>query len=193
VKVVINGVGSAGIAIGKLLKLYGFNNIIFVDSKGIISKKRNDLNNIKKTLINFSKEKKYGKLINALENSDIFIGVSAPNILGEKEIKIMKKDSIIFAMANPIPEIMPDLAKKYGAKIIATGRSDFPNQINNVLVFPGIFKGAIEGNKTKITEYMKIRAAQSLAAMVKKPNVNKIIPGVFEKGVSDVVAKAVRK
>ena len=193
IKVVINGVGAAGVAIGKLLRLYGVSDIVFVDSRGIVSVDRTDLNDTKKPLIKFAKKKISGKLIDALENADVFVGVSAPNLLGEKEIKAMAVDPIIFAMANPIPEIMPDIAKKYGVKIMATGRSDFPNQINNVLAFPGVFRGAIDGNKIKITDDMKVRAAEALAKMVKKPTVKKIIPGPFDKGVMEAVARAVKK
>ncbi len=193
IKVVINGVGAAGVATGKLLKLYGVGDILFVDSRGLVCKKRNDLNKIKKEVLSFSKKGLCGDLKEALVEADVFIGVSAPDILKEEHLKVMNSDAVIFAMANPIPEIMPDLAKKYGAKIVATGRSDFPNQINNVLAFPGIFKGAIEAGKKQISDEMKIAAAEALAKLVKKPSPRKIIPGPFEKGVVEAVAKAVAK
>lgn len=194
IKVVVNGVGAAGVAITKLLYLYGIKDILVVDSKGLICDKRKGLNDTKKELL--KKEvggKICGSLLDALKDADVFIGVSVADLLGEQEVKQMVDNPIIFALANPNPEIKPELAKKLGVKILATGRSDYPNQINNVLVFPGIFKGAFDGKKKKITDAMKIKAAKALAAMVKKPTVSKIIPGPFEKGVSETIAKAILK
>ncbi len=194
IKVVINGVGAAGVAITKLLSLYGIKNIFVVDSKGIICEKREKLNFTKQSLL--KKEVQgiiCGSLFDALKDADVFIGVSVANILGKREIAQMAKDPIVFALANPNPEIDPEKAKDFGVKILATGRSDYPNQINNVLVFPGIFKGAFEGNKKQITDVMKLRAAKALAKMVKNPTVHKIIPGPFEKEVADIIAFAVKK
>jgi malate dehydrogenase (oxaloacetate-decarboxylating) len=193
VKIVINGSGAAGVAITKLLHKYGFNDITVCDSKGIISKKRTNLTKEKKELLEFTNlDNKDGTLKDALKESDIFIGVSIANLLTKEDIRTMATDPIIFALANPNPEITPDEAKKGGAKIISTGRSDFPNQVNNVLVFPGIFKGAIEGNFKDITDEMKLRAANKLAELVKKPTINKIIPNPFEKNIAQSVANAVK-
>lgn len=192
VKIVINGSGAAGIAIAKLFTLFGFREIIVCDSKGIVSKSRDDLNFYKKQLLEFTNPKNIsGDLREALKGSDIFIGVSKGNLLKGEDIKLMKENSAVFAMANPIPEIMPDEAKKAGALVVATGRSDFNNQINNVLVFPGIFKGAIESGKTQITDEIKINSAIALADMVKDLDPEKIIPSPFEEGVADCVANAV--
>lgn len=194
IRVVINGVGAAGVAITKLLHLYGIKNILLVDSKGLVCEKRTDLNSIKKSLIEKQALKNIcGSLLDALQGADVFIGVSQPDLLGKDEVAAMNVGPIIFALANPNPEIKPELAKKLGVKVLATGRSDYPNQINNVLVFPGIFKGAFEGNKTKITDDMKLSAAVALANMVKKPTTQKIIPGPFEKDVMETVANAVKK
>ncbi len=194
IKVVVNGVGAAGVAITKLLSLYGVKNIFVVDSKGLVCNKRTGLNSTKKQLLKKEVQGRVcGSLLDALHNADVFIGVSVADLLGKKEIEVMAENPIIFALANPNPEIKPELAKKLGVKILATGRSDYPNQVNNVLVFPGIFKGAFDGKKKEITDAMKLRAAKALAGMVKNPKANKIIPGPFEKGVSDVIAKAVGK
>ncbi len=194
VTVVISGSGAAGIAITKLFMNYGFKHIILNDSKGLIYEGRDNLTDIKKKMAKVTNKKKIkGGLKEAMVDTDIFIGVSQPNVLTKDMVKTMAKDSIIFAMSNPNPEILPKDAKAGGAKVIATGRSDFPNQINNVLVFPGIFRGALDARARKITDKMKIAAAEALAKLVKKPTPNKIIPGVFEEGVSDVVAKAVKK
>ena len=193
IKVVVNGVGAAGVAITKLLHLYGVKNITLVDSQGIVCNERTGLNATKKKLIEREAQQNIcGSLLDALHNADVFVGVSVADILGKNEINNMNSDPIIFALANPSPEIDPIFAKKLGVKILATGRSDYPNQINNVLVFPGIFKGAFEGNKKQITDAMKLRAAKALADMVKKPTVNKIIPGSFEKGIADRIANAVK-
>jgi malate dehydrogenase (oxaloacetate-decarboxylating) len=167
---------------------------LLVDSKGLICNERNDLTETKKNLIKDNTQGNIcGSLLTALENADVFIGVSQPDLLGKNEIMAMAENPIVFALANPNPEIKPELAKKLGVKILATGRSDYDNQINNVLVFPGIFKGALEGNKSKITDTMKLNAAKALAAMVKNPTTKKIIPGPFEKGVMETIANAVKR
>lgn len=196
VKIVINGAGSAGIAICKLLLNYGFTNIILCDRMGVIHKSSEWTNWAQKELAkvtNLSQIK--GDLKDAIIKADIFVGVSAPNILTEQMVKSMNKDPIIFAMANPIPEILPDIAKKAGAKIVGTGRSDYPNQVNNVLVFPGIFKGAIEARTNQITEQMKIAAAEALASIISDTELNEdnILPKAFRKGVADKIAEAVKK
>lgn len=196
VKIVINGAGSAGIAICKLLLNYGFTNIILCDRMGVIHKNSEWTNWAQKELAkvtNLSQIK--GDLKDAIIKADIFVGVSAPNILTEQMVKSMNKDPIIFAMANPIPEILPDIAKKAGAKIVGTGRSDYPNQVNNVLVFPGIFKGAIEARTNQITEQMKIAAAEALASIISDTELNEdnILPKAFRKGIADKIAKAVKK
>ncbi len=193
IKVIVNGVGSAGVAIIKLLNLYGIKNIICCDSRGGVCEQRKDLNETKKKLLPIlNRKESCGSLEELISNCDVFIGVSKRDILNKKMIKLMKENPIIFALANPYPEIMPEIAKKYGAKIVATGRSDFPNQINNVLVFPGIFKGALENNVSQITDNHKIKAAESLARLVKKPNANKIIPQPFQKGIADLIAKSIK-
>ncbi|MFW6285820.1 MAG: NAD(P)-dependent malic enzyme [Nanoarchaeota archaeon] len=193
IKILINGSGAAGIAITKLLHKYGFNDIIVCDSKGIVSRNRDDLNWIKKEILDITNKKNIsGNLKNAIKNRDVFIGVSVANLLTQKHIQSMNKDPIIFAMANPTPEIMPDIAKQAGAKIIATGRSDFENQINNVLVFPGIFKGAFQNNIKIITKEIMINAAINLANSIENPNPTLIIPSPLTKGISDIVAKAVK-
>lgn len=192
VKIVISGAGSAGIAITKLFLKYGFRNIILQDSKGLIYEGREGLNSYKQEIAKVTnREKIKGGIANGLKGADVFIGVSQPKIVTKEMVKLMAGDAIIFAMSNPDPEIDPRDAKKGGAKIYASGRSDYPNQINNVLAFPGIFKGALECRARRITDKMKIAAAEALAKMVKKPSASKIIPGVFEKGVSEVVARAV--
>ncbi len=194
VKVVVNGAGAAGIAITKLLHLYGFKDIILCDSQGIISKSRKDLNGIKKDILKITNRKNIsGVLRDALKNADIFIGVSKGGLLNSSDVKTMAPKAIIFAMANPIPEIMPDEAKAGGAFVVASGRSDFPNQVNNVLVYPGIFKGAIEARTKQITDEMKIAAAEALARIVKKPTAEKIIPDPFDKNVALAVSNAVKR
>lgn len=193
VKIVINGSGAAGIAITKLLVKYGATNIILCDSKGAISKYRTDLNATKIEILKITNQNnQIGKLKDVIIGADIFIGVSAPAMLTTEMVSSMN-EAIIFAMANPTPEIMPDDAKKGGAKIIATGRSDFPNQINNVLAFPGVFRGALDVRASEINDEMKIAAAQALAAMVSNPTPDKIIPGPFDEGVAKNVAEAVKK
>ncbi len=194
-KVVVNGAGSAGIAISKLLLRYGFTNLILCDKSGILSKKTADLNWMQKEMMEVTNlEGKEGTLADALIGADIFIGVSAPNIVSEEMVASMNRDAILFAMANPVPEIMPDLAKKAGAKVVGTGRSDFPNQVNNVVAFPGIFKGALEGRATQITEEMKLAAAYAIASLVPEEDLNEdnIMPEAFDPRVAEVVSAAVK-
>ena len=194
-KVVVNGAGSAGIAITKLLQSYGFSNIILCDSTGIISKSRNNLNKVKQQMAKTTNpSNESGTLADAMKDSDIFIGVSAPDVVTSEMVASMKKDSIIFAMSNPVPEIMPDVAKAAGARIVGTGRSDFPNQINNVVAFPGIFKGALEGRAPQITEEMKLAAAYAIAGLVPDEELNEdnIMPEAFNPEVAEVVAEAVK-
>lgn len=193
--VVINGSGAAGIAIGKLLLNYGFLHMYLCDSKGIVNKE-NANNPAKKEMAEITnQEGKSGSLADALQGADIFIGVSAPNSVTKEMVKSMNSDPFIFAMANPVPEIMPDVAKAAGALIIGTGRSDFPNQINNVVAFPGIFKGALEGRARQITEEMKMAAATALAELISEEDLNEenIIPEAFDPRVADAVAEAVKK
>lgn len=195
-KVVINGAGSAGIAITKLLLTYGFKNITMCDKNGIISKEYEGLNSVQKSMTEVTNlEGKTGTLADALIGADIFVGVSAPNIVTKEMVSSMNKDAIIFAMANPVPEIMPDVAKAAGAKVVGTGRSDFPNQVNNVVAFPGIFKGALEGRASKITEEMKLAAANAIANLVPddKLNENFILPEAFDPNVAEAVSKAVKE
>jgi len=194
-KVVVNGAGSAGIAITKLLITYGFKNIIMCDKVGILQKSTPDLNWMQREMLEVTNlENISGTLTDAFRGADIFIGVSAPNIVTKDMVTLMNEDSILFAMANPIPEIMPDLAKEAGAKVVGTGRSDFPNQINNVVAFPGIFKGALEGRAKAITEDMKLAAAKAIASLIPDTELHPdlIMPAVFDKRVADVVSKAVR-
>lgn len=192
IRVVLSGAGAAGISIAELMHLWGVKNILVCDSKGIISSKRQDLNDYKKTLLEFTNlENIDGDIHTAIYDADVFIGVSAPNILTADDVGAMAKKPIIFAMANPVPEIMPDEARKGGAYVIATGRSDFPNQLNNALVFPGIFKGALAGNISKITDDMQLRAAQAIADLVPNPTPEKIIPSLFDKEVVEAVAGAI--
>jgi malate dehydrogenase (oxaloacetate-decarboxylating) len=194
IKVVVNGAGAAGTAVAKLMHEYGVKNIIVCDTKGIISTAREDLNEYKKELATFSADQNLsGAIYDALVGADVFVGVSKGGLLTTEHVRTMAKDAIIFAMANPIPEIMPDEAKSGGARIVATGRSDFPNQINNVLVFPGIFRGALDSHVGQITEEMKLAAAGALASLVEDPTPEKIIPGPFDAGVAEVVAEAVKK
>ncbi|MDD2891892.1 MAG: NADP-dependent malic enzyme [Candidatus Gracilibacteria bacterium] len=194
IRVVINGIGAAGTAILKLFQLYGIRDIIACDSKGILSDSRTDLNSEKKKLINITNPRNIsGNLQDAIRGADVFVGVSAPNILNREDIHSMNTDAIIFAMANPIPEIMPDEARAGGARIIATGRSDFPNQLNNVLVFPGIFKGALAYRIRAITDEMKLAAAEALAAYVVNPTEEMIIPNPLDKNVANVIAESIGK
>lgn len=194
-KVIVNGAGSAGIAITKLLLTYGFKDITLCDKTGIISKDTEGLNWMQKSMTEVTNlENKQGLLADALKGADIFVGVSAPGIVTEDMVKTMNKDAIIFAMANPVPEIMPDVAKAAGARIVGTGRSDFPNQVNNVVAFPGIFKGALEGRAKQITEKMKLAAAEAIAGLVDEDKLSDefILPEAFDERVADVVSKAVK-
>jgi malate dehydrogenase (oxaloacetate-decarboxylating) len=193
IRIVINGAGAAGIAVTELLLQYGLKKIILCDTNGAIYEGREELNSEKKLIAQKTNlEKLNGGLSEVMKNSDVFIGLSKGNLVSVEMIKSMNKDSIIFAMANPIPEIMPDVAKEAGAKVIATGRSDFDNQINNVLAFPGIFRGALDNKVKVITNEMLIKAAVNLAQVVKKPTVDKIIPNPFEKEVVKAVAIAIQ-
>ena len=194
-RVVVNGAGSAGVAITKLLLTYGFPNIIMCDKVGIVSKDTEGLYWMQKKMTEVNNlNNETGSLADALKGADIFIGVSAPNIVTPKMVASMNRDSILFAMANPIPEIMPDVAKAAGARVVGTGRSDFPNQVNNVVAFPGIFKGALEGRATQITEEMKLAAAEAIAGLVPadKLSDDNIMPEAFDPQVAEVVANAVK-
>ena len=194
-KVVVNGAGSAGIAITKLLLTYGFTNVIMCDRNGILHKDYEGLNWMQQEMLKVTNlENQTGTLADALKGADIFVGVSAPNIVTKDMVASMNKDAILFAMANPVPEIMPDIAKEAGAKVVGTGRSDFPNQVNNVVAFPGIFKGALEGRATQITEEMKLATANAIAGLVADDelNENNILPEAFDPRVADVVSKAVK-
>ncbi|HAV11342.1 MAG TPA: NAD-dependent malic enzyme [Candidatus Moranbacteria bacterium] len=190
IRIVISGAGAAGVAIMKLLLKYGAKNILVLDSKGIIYEGRmENETDVKVEIAKITnREKKMGTLAHALEGADVFIGVSAPNLLKAEDVSMMAKDAIVFAMSNPIPEIMPEEAKKGGAAIVATGRSDYPNQINNVLAFPGIFRGALDNKIKKITDTHKLKAAMVLASLVKKPTRDKIIVGALDKRAPKVVA-----
>ena len=194
-RVVVNGAGSAGVAITKLLLTYGFPHITMCDINGIISKNSLNLNWMQQQMTEVTNlEERTGTLADALKGADIFVGVSAPNIVSKEMVASMNKDAILFAMANPVPEIMPDLAKEAGAKVVGTGRSDFPNQVNNVVAFPGIFKGALEGRATQITEEMKLAAANAIAGLVPEEelNENNILPEAFDPRVADTVSKAIK-
>jgi len=192
VKIIISGAGAAGVAVTKLLLSYGFVSVIVCDSVGIIYEGREGLNPVKQELaIITNKQKLSGDLAVALQGADIFIGVSAPNIVSPEMIKTMNDRPMIFALSNPVPEIMPDLAKEAGAFIVASGRSDFPNQINNVLIFPGVFRGALDREVKQITDGMLIRAAENLAALVLEPTVDMILPNPLNRDVAPAVAKAI--
>lgn len=195
-KVVVNGAGSAGVAITKLLLTYGFKHVTMCDINGILGKDSKDLNWMQEKMVEVTNlEQKTGKLADALKGADIFVGVSAPNIVTPEMVASMNKDAILFAMANPVPEIMSDIAKAAGAKVVGTGRSDFPNQVNNVVAFPGIFKGALEGRATAITEDMKLATAKAIAGLVpdEELNENNILPEAFDPRVADVVSRAVKE
>ena len=195
-KVVVNGAGSAGVAITKLLLTYGFKHVTMCDINGILGKDSKDLNWMQEKMVEVTNlEQKTGKLADALKGADIFVGVSAPNIVTPEMVASMNKDAILFAMANPVPEIMPDIAKAAGAKVVGPGRSDFPNQVNNVVAFPGIFKGALEGRATAITEDMKLATAKAIAGLVpdEELNENNILPEAFDPRVADVVSRAVKE
>ncbi len=194
-KVVVNGAGSAGVAITKLLLKYGFSNVIMCDKAGILSKTSEGLNWMQENMVKITNPRQEtGSLADAMRSTDIFVGVSAPNIVTPDMVKTMNPDAILFAMANPVPEIMPDEARTAGARIVGTGRSDFPNQINNVVAFPGIFKGALEGRAKQITEEMKLAAAKAIASLVSEDKLNEdyIMPEAFDPTVAKVVAQAVR-
>lgn len=194
-KVVVNGAGSAGVAITKLLLTYGFKDVTMCDISGILGKGSQNLNWMQQKMVEVTNpEQKTGTLADALKGADIFVGVSAPNIVSAEMVASMNRDAILFAMANPVPEIMPDVAKAAGAKVVGTGRSDFPNQVNNVIAFPGIFKGALEGHARQITEEMKLAAAKAIADLVSDEELNEdfIMPEPFDPRVSDVVSQAVK-
>ena len=191
-KIVLVGAGAAGVAIAKLIHLYAGSTIVAVDSKGIITSNRADLNPEKQILAGFNNTQIDGTLADAVKDADIFIGVSQPGLLTADMVKTMATNPIVFAMANPVPEIMPDEAKAAGVAIVATGRSDFPNQVNNSLAFPGIFRGALDHGVTKITDDHKIAAAQAIAALVTNPSADKIIPGPFDAGIVEAVSNVIR-
>ena len=194
-RVVVNGAGSAGIAITKLLLTYGFTNIIMCDRIGILAKGMEGLNWMQEKMTEVTNlTGMRGSLADALKGADIFVGVSAPGIVTQEMVASMNSDAILFAMANPVPEIMPDLAKAAGARVVGTGRSDFPNQVNNVVVFPGIFKGAMEGRSSSITEEMKLAAAVAIANLVAPSELdeNNILPEAFDPRVADAVSQAVK-
>ena len=195
-RVVVNGAGSAGVAITKLLLNYGFKDITMCDINGIISKDSENLNWMQKEMAKVTNLKNAsGTLADALKGADIFVGVSAPGIVTKDMVASMNKDAILFAMANPVPEIMPDLAKAAGAKVVGTGRSDFPNQVNNVVAFPGIFKGALEGRASQITEEMKLAAAKAIAGLVPDEELSEdnILPQAFDTCVSETVSRAIKE
>lgn len=192
-RVIINGAGAAGVAIIYLLREMGVRDVIMCDSRGIITKERDNLSDVKKRMAAITNKGNIsGSLADAVKDADVFIGVSVPGVLTAEMVKSMNDDPIIFAMANPVPEIMPDEAREAGARIIATGRSDFPNQINNVLAFPGIFRGLLDARASKLTNEIYIAAAQAIADQVKEPTEEKIIPSAFETTVAPAVAKAVQ-
>lgn len=195
-RIVVNGAGSAGIAISKLLLKYGFRHLMLCDKTGILNKNTPDLNWMQKEMMEVTNlDGAAGSLADALAGADIFVGVSAPGIVTPEMVASMNTDPILFAMANPVPEIMPDEAKKAGAKVVGTGRSDFPNQVNNVVAFPGIFKGALEGRATQITEEMKLAAALAIASLVPEDELNEdnIMPEAFDPRVADIVSAAVKE
>ena len=195
-RVVVNGAGSAGVAITRLLLTYGFPHITMCDKVGIVSKKTEGLNWMQQKMTEVTNlEQQTGTLADAMKGADIFVGVSAPGIVSAEMVASMNKDAILFAMANPVPEIMPDVAKVAGARVVGTGRSDFPNQVNNVVAFPGIFKGALEGRATKITEEMKLAAANAIASLVPDDELSddNIMPEAFNPKVAEVVAAAVKE
>ena len=194
-RVVVNGAGSAGVAITKLLLSYGFPNVIMCDREGIIGKDYPNLNWMQQEMTKVTNlNNETGTLADAMKNADIFVGVSAPGIVSAEMVASMNKDSILFAMANPVPEIMPDVAKAAGARIVGTGRSDFPNQVNNVVAFPGIFRGALEGRASQITEEMKLAAAEAIAGLVSDEELSDvfIMPEAFDLRVAEVVSKAAK-
>ena len=191
-KFVVIGAGAAGTAIIKLLHLYGVRNIVAVDSRGIVGASRTDLNAEKTALLEYVDDSQDGSIDDAITDADVFIGVSRAGLLTPELVKKMAKDPIVFALANPVPEIMPDVAKEAGVAIIATGRSDFPNQVNNSLAFPGIFRGALDHGVKKITDQHKLAAAEALAGLVENPTVDKIIPNAFDAGVVEAVSSVIK-
>ena len=191
-KFVVIGAGAAGTAIIKLLNLYGAKNIVAVDSRGIVGKSRTDLNAEKTALLEYVDASQSGSIEDAVTDADVFIGVSRAGLLTPELVQKMAKDPIVFALANPVPEIMPDVAKQAGVAIIGTGRSDFPNQVNNSLAFPGIFRGALDHGVKKITDQHKLAAAEALANLVENPTVDKVVPTAFDKGVVEAVANVIR-
>ena len=191
-KFVVIGAGAAGTAIIKLLNLYGVKNIVAVDSRGIVGKSRTDLNAEKTALLEYVDASQSGSIEDAITDADVFIGVSRAGLLTPELVQKMAKDPIVFALANPIPEIMPDVAKEAGVAIIGTGRSDFPNQVNNSLAFPGIFRGALDHGVKKITDQHKLAAAEALANLVENPTVDKVVPTAFDEGVVEAVANVIR-
>lgn len=194
-RIVVNGAGSAGIAIARLLLTYGFEHVTMCDKNGILGKDYPDLNWMQQKMVEVTNlDDQHGTLADALKGADIFVGVSAPGIVTPEMVASMNTDSILFAMANPVPEIMPDVAKAAGARIVGTGRSDFPNQVNNVVAFPGIFKGALEGRASQITEEMKLAAAEAIAGLVSDEQLSDdfIMPEAFDPRVAEVVSDAVR-
>ena len=195
-QVVVNGAGSAGVAITKLLLRYGFKHVTMCDINGMLNESSPNLNWMQKEMVKVTNlEGRRGTLADALKGADIFVGVSAPNIVTKEMVASMNHNAILFAMANPVPEIMPDLAKEAGAKVVGTGRSDFPNQINNVMAFPGIFRGALEGHATKITEEMKLACAEAIASLVPDDELTEthIVPDALDPIIADVVSKAVKE
>lgn len=191
-KFVVIGAGAAGTAIIKLLNLYGAKNIVVVDSRGIVGKSRTDLNAEKTALLEYVDASQSGSIEDAITDADVFIGVSRAGLLTPELVQKMAKDPIVFALANPVPEIMPDVAKQAGVAIIGTGRSDFPNQVNNSLAFPGIFRGALDHGVKKITDQHKLAAAEALANLVENPTVDKVVPTAFDEGVVEAVANVIR-
>ena len=192
-KFVVIGAGAAGTAIIKLLNLYGAKNIIAVDSRGIVGKSRTDLNAEKTALLEYVDASQSGSIEDAITDADVFIGVSRAGLLTPELVQKMAKDPIVFALANPVPEIMPDVAKQAGVAIIGTGRSDFPNQVNNSLAFPGIFRGALDHGVKKITDQHKLAAAEALANLVENPTVDKVVPTAFDEGVVEAIANVIRQ
>ena len=191
-KFVVIGAGAAGTAIIKLLNLYGAKNIVAVDSRGIVGKSRTDLNAEKTALLEYVDASQSGSIEDAITDADVFIGVSRAGLLTPELVQKMAKDPIVFALANPVPEIMPDVAKQAGVAIIGTGRSDFPNQVNNSLAFPGIFRGALDHGVKKITDQHKLAAAEALANLVENPTVDKVVPTAFDEGVVEAIANVIR-
>ena len=190
-KIVLVGAGAAGVAIAKLIHLYAGASIVAVDSKGIIESTRDNLNQEKKLLLSFAKNLQPGSLADAVKKADVFVGVSQPELLTQEMVRTMAKDPVIFAMANPVPEIMPDEAKKAGAAVVATGRSDFPNQVNNALAFPGIFRGALDNQVDAITDDHKIKTAEAIAAFIANPTADEIIPSIFANGLTQKIASLI--